>query len=308
MADVLWSEVAKSARRNIAALVFNCELNFDHQIYQIADKVYDDKRIKLILLAGPSASGKTTSCDLLADRLEYLGVKTHRISTDDFFLDRDDTPRLPNGMFDFDSPNAINVYALQQSLAKLVRGETVQLPRFDFLAGKSFPDGRIVEMNGANDIIILEGIHALNPLMLAGFDYAPSEIRRISIAPRRNFRMESGRVLSPNELRLIRRTIRDHYTRGNDPEQTAKQWAEVLKSEKEYIYPYFDDVDWSIDSVHEYELILYKLCLGNLLDDVHCDAYDNIRHVLDEIITMPISSIPTTSLLNEFTKFGVFAE
>ena len=308
MADILWSEIAKSAKKNIAALVFNCELNFDHQIYDIAHQVFDDKRIKLILLAGPSASGKTTSCDLMADRLEYLGVKTHRISTDDFFLNREDTPRLPSGLPDFDSPNAINIYALQQSLARLVKGESVQLPRFDFLQGRSYPDGRIVEMNGANDIIVLEGIHALNPLMLAGFDYAPEEIRRISIAPRRNFKMESGRVLTPNELRLIRRTIRDHYTRGNNPDQTAKQWVEVLKAEKEYIYPYFEDVDWRIDSIHEYELILYKLCLGDILDNVHSETYDNIRHVLDEVVTMPISSIPTTSLLNEFTKFGVFAD
>ena len=308
MADLLWSEIQKKAKKNIAALVFNSELNYDHQIYTIAQDIYDNHNIKLILMAGPSASGKTTSCDLIAERLEYLGIKTHRLSTDDFFLDRDDTPKLPNGLYDFDSINAIDVYGLQQCLAKLLKGESVRLPRFDFINGKSCPDGRFIEMNAGEDIIILEGIHALNPLLIAGFDYSPDEICRISIAPRRNVKMSDGKVLTPDDIRLIRRTIRDHYTRGYTPDQTARQWIAVLESEQKYIYPYFDNVDYAIDSIHEYELILYKLCLGDILNEAYSVLFDNIKAVLQEVITMPISSIPTTSLLNEVAAFGKFAK
>lgn len=303
MADIIWKEVEKLAVKNLSALVGSCEYNFDKQIYDIADGIHSDTDVSIILIAGPSASGKTTSCNLLADRLEYLGTKVHRVSTDDFFIDRDKIPYLPSGVRDFDSLNALNLPLMQETVKRLLDYEPVQLPRYDFVEGKSYMDGEKIEMS-PTDFVIIEGIHALNPIVLAGCVATEGRIKKISIAPRRSFIMENGEVLRPDELRLLRRSIRDYYTRNHSFEATLKQWSEVRAAEEKYITPYAVGADYFIDSVYEYELIVYKQCIYDKIKDTYFDQLKKIRRALADVNSMHIGSIPTTSLLNEFAAYG----
>lgn len=301
--DIIWKEVENLAVHNVGALVVNSEYDFDKQLYEIAEDIFNDRAVSLVLIAGPSASGKTTSASLLAERLQYLGVKVHRLSTDDYFLDRDSIPFLHDGLRDFDNIRSINLPLLQQHIKDLSTYKTVVAPRYDFLEGKSYIDGEIVEME-KSDVAIIEGIHALNPALTAWCGDVSKMVRTVSIAPRRSFKMESGITVLPDDIRLLRRLIRDYYTRGYSFEATVKQWEEVRNAEKKYILPYVGAADYKIDSVYDYELIVYKQCIYNKIKDSFITELQGIRKALAEVNSMKIDTIPKNSLLNEFVHYG----
>ncbi|HCU56192.1 MAG TPA: hypothetical protein DIC18_02520 [Clostridiales bacterium] len=299
-----WAQMEVLAKKHLASLIYNSEYNFDSQVIRIADKIFAERSVKMIMIAGPSASGKTTFSNLLANRLEFRGVKVHRISTDDFFIDRDKIPVLPSGLLDLDSLNAMDVNFLSFTLQSLLEGKSAVIPRFDFLEGKRAGDTREITPE-KEDIIIVEGIHALNPVVLGNGGKRDDRIVGIYITPRRDFALPSGRTIAPVELRLLRRILRDFYSRGYSLENTLTQWDEVLRAEKENIYPYVHRADYTVDSVYDYELLVYKRCLGNSLDAFPNKWTDNIREVLKEVSDIPNITIPSTSLLNEFIKGGV---
>lgn len=298
-----WSRVEELAKKHLSALIYNSEYNFDSQVIKIADKIYAERSTKIIMIAGPSASGKTTFANLLADRLEFYGVKVHRISTDDFFIDRDKVEVLPNGLLDMDSLNAMDVKLLTYTIESILEGRPVVIPRFDFIEGKRAGDTREIVAEDA-DITIVEGIHALNPVILGKYAMHDDRIVGVYISPRREFQLPSGRTIAPVELRLLRRILRDHYSRGHTLQNTLAQWSEVLKAERVNIYPFVHLASYTVDSVYDYELLVYKRCLGNALDAVPHKWTDNIREALKEVGDVPDMIIPQTSLLNEFIKGG----
>ena len=292
------------AKKHLSSLIYNSEYNFDSQVIKIADKIYAEKSVKMILIAGPSASGKTTFANLLADRLEFRGVKVHRISTDDFFIDRDKIEVLPSGLLDMDSLNAMDVKLLTFTIESILEGHRVVVPRFDFVEGRRAGDTREILAEDA-DVTIVEGIHALNPLILGKYGIHDDRVVGIYISPRRDFLLPSGRTIAPVELRLLRRILRDHYSRGHSLADTLAQWDEVLKAERVNIYPFVHRASFTVDSVYDYELLVYKRCLGNSLDAYPHKWTDNIREVLREVADIPDMTIPSTSLLNEFIQGGV---
>jgi len=298
-----WSDMEALAKRRLSSLIYNSEYNFDSQVIRIADKIYSERSVKMIMIAGPSASGKTTFANLLADRLEFRGVKVHRVSTDDFFIDRDKIEVLPSGLLDMDSLNAMDVKLLTYTLESILEGRRVVIPRFDFIEGKRAGDTQDIIPEEA-DITIVEGIHALNPVILGKYSIHDDTIIGIYISPRRDFLLPSGRTIAPVELRLLRRILRDHYSRGHSLSDTLAQWDEVLKAERENIYPYVHKARFTVDSVYDYELLVYKRCLGNSLDSYPHKWTNNIREVLKEVSDIPNMTIPSTSLLNEFIKGG----
>ena len=206
---IVWSNMEVLAKKHLSSLIYNSEYNFDSQVIKIADKIYAEKSVKMILIAGPSASGKTTFANLLADRLEFRGVKVHRISTDDFFIDRDKIEVLPNGLLDMDSLNAMDVKLLTFTIESILEGHRVVVPRFDFVEGRRAGDTREILAEDA-DVTIVEGIHALNPLILGKYGIHDDRVVGIYISPRRDFLLPSGRTIAPVELRLLRRILRDH--------------------------------------------------------------------------------------------------
>ncbi|MBO4479384.1 MAG: hypothetical protein IK037_00990 [Clostridia bacterium] len=301
---IVWSNMEVLAKKHLSSLIYNSEYNFDSQVIKIADKIYAEKSVKMILIAGPSASGKTTFANLLADRLEFRGVKVHRISTDDFFIDRDKIEVLPSGLLDMDSLNAMDVKLLTFTIESILEGHRVVVPRFDFVEGRRAGDTREILAEDA-DVTIVEGIHALNPLILGKYGIHDDRVVGIYISPRRDFLLPSGRTIAPVELRLLRRILRDHYSRGHSLADTLAQWDEVLKAERVNIYPFVHRASFTVDSVYDYELLVYKRCLGNSLDAYPHKWTDNIREVLREVADIPDMTIPSTSLLNEFIQGGV---
>lgn len=297
MEQINWSKVDQMARFDMAQLVFDAEEGFDRQVDRIARQLYEVPELRVAMIAGPSSSGKTTFCNLLADRIEHYGVRAHRICMDDYFIDRDKVPFLPSGLRDYDSLAALDLKALHTTIAGIMKDEWVELPRYDFLTGKSVPRASLLRLY-PEDIVLIEGIHALNPILVEGHDR--SRFCKIGIKPRRSYLMPSGRVLSPDELRLIRRTVRDYYTRGHTLEATMKQWTEVCRAEAEYITPYINKADFDVDSGFHYELFVHKHCLGRIMDDCEMEAFANVKAVMDEVRDVPFINIPETSLLNEF--------
>ena len=297
MEKIIWEQVDKMARHDLAQLVFDSETGFDNQVDRIARQLYEVPELRMAMIAGPSSSGKTTFCNLLASRLEHYGVRAHRVSLDDFFIDRDRVPVLPSGVKDFDSPAALDLDELNRVMTGIMRDEWVELPQYDFITGKSQLRVNLMRLH-PEDIVLVEGIHALNPLLTQGQD--ASRICRIGIKPRRPYLMPSGRELSPDELRLLRRTIRDFHTRGHSLEATLAQWEEVCRAEAIYITPFLNKADYDVDSGFRYELFVYKYCLAGMMDDCGLEAFANIKAVMQEVRDMPLIHIPSTSLLNEF--------
>lgn len=297
MQKILWTDVERAAKKNFADLIMRCENHFKEQIKVVADEIYGKRRTRIILVAGPSSSGKTTFSRLLNDELQEKGVKVHYIGMDDFFIDREKVPFLSSGVRDFDSPVALDMPLLNEVVGGVLRSEWVEIPEYDFLKGERKKEKTFLRLHD-EDVVIIEGIHALNPAVIGNND--SSDIVKISIKPRKTYVMPSGKLFPPDELRLLRRTIRDFYTRGYDLKDTSDQWDEVLKAERKYITPYTDYADYFIDSAFDYELFIYKQCVGDALDDCHIAKYADIKEVLGEVSLLPKTEIPKTSLLNEF--------
>ena len=226
-----WTQMESLAKHHLSSLIYNSEYNFDSQVIEIADKIFSKKSVRMIMIAGPSASGKTTFANLLADRLEFRGVKVHRISTDDFFIDRDKIEILPSGVRDFDSLSAMDVGLLTYTLENILQCNRVVVPSFDFVTGVRSGETREFGVEEA-DITIVEGIHALNPVILGKYAIDDEKVVGVYISPRRDFLLPSGRHIAPVELRLLRRILRDYYSRGYSLSDTLKQWDEVLKAER----------------------------------------------------------------------------
>jgi len=297
-----WNTVESLAKKNIGALVFNSELSFNLQIETAAKQIYDNKNIRLVLVAGPSASGKTTFSSLLAERLVFKGMNVHGISLDDFFYNREDIELLPSGVKDFDSPKALDMKTLRAVIYGILHGEAVEIPQFDFSIGCRKSETKIMYI-GKGDIVIIEGIHALNPLLFENFE-VDGHVYRISIAPRREFELSGDIKIIPDDLRLLRRLIRDYYTRGHGLEATVRQWKEVIAAEKRYVLPYLDSADSLVDSVYDYELIIYKRCFFDKLASQDIKGLEVLKAALNEVAELPIPSIPSSSLINEFVFFG----
>lgn len=292
-----WQKIKRMAETNMEGLIFNSELNFTSQVSLLADMLNENTDCKLILVVGPSSSGKSTFTSLLKKRLEYLGIMSHTISTDDFFIDRDKVPFLPNGLKDFDSIAAVEIDLLRRTIKGVLNGEWVEIPYYDFLTGKSRLGDRLIKLH-KEDIVILEGIHAFNPTLLENVD--DDRVVKVSIAPRSEFDFGDGLILYPDELRLIRRTIRDYSLRGHDFKSTIKQWEAVLAAEKVNIHPYVSTADFRVDSVYPYELFAYKHCVKDNLKEAACEGYEKIVEVLDKVPLLPLATVPNESLLNEF--------
>ncbi len=289
------------AKKDMASLVYNSECAFNMQVEEIAEKIGENKKVKLVLVAGPSASGKTTFACLLAERLICKGVNVHRISLDDFFYNREDIEVLPSGVKDFDSPKALDMCTLRAVLYGILNGEAVELPQFDFSVGRRKKETTIMYVQ-TDDVVIIEGIHALNRVLFDNFS-VNGHIYKISIAPRREFELPGKIKILPDDLRLLRRLIRDYYTRGHDIDATLRQWREVSNAEKRYVLPYLDGADSLVDSAYDYELFIYKRCFYEKLASRDIDGLKMLKAALFKVADLPVPSIPSSSLINEFVFF-----
>ena len=274
----------------------------EKKIGKIADEIAQRKGIKLVLIAGPSSSGKTTTCKRLSVQLAVNGIKPIGISLDDYFLDREKTPLDEKGDYDFEHLHALNLPLFNEQLNALFKGEEVELPRYDFPTGKSLMSGKKLKLHDDN-ILVVEGIHALNPELTAQI---PNEqIFRVYASALTTILLDNHNYIPTTDNRLLRRIIRDHKYRGVNAKDTIHRWPSVRAGENRWIFPYQENADAMFNTAMLFELAVIKSQAEPLLEQVpenceeHAEAYRLLKF-LHYIKPIPDTQIPPTSLLREF--------
>lgn len=275
----------------------------EKKIAEIADKIKERKTIKLILIAGPSSSGKTTFSKRLAVQLIVAGLKPVQISLDNYFVNREDTPLDENGEYDFETIDAIDIKTFTENINDLQSGKTIKIPKFSFEDGKRFYDGTMISAN-EETVIIAEGIHALNPKLTKHID---AQIKyKIYISALTQIGIDGHNRIPTTDNRLIRRIIRDYKYRGYSAYETLKRWPSVQRGEEKNIFPYQEQADIMFNSALLYELALLKKYAEPLLKDI-CQSdkeFAEAKRLLKFLSYFKDlyneDEIPPTSILREF--------
>lgn len=295
------------ANGKIKDLIRLSEINYDNKIHEVANKILNRKS-KFVMIAGPSSSGKTTTCKKLSLDLQARGIKTLTISVDDYFKNRVDTPKTLDGKYDFESIASIDVESLNNDINALLRGEEVELPTYNFVSGiREYVNGKTKIDN--NYIVLMEGLHCLNDDLTP---YINNDIKfKIYLSPFMPLNLDSNNYISTTDLRLIRRMIRDNRTRGNDVSKTICSWQDVRSGEEKYIFPYINTSDVIINTSLVYELGVLKVFAEPLLYSVGTDSvyYEEARRLINFLKNYyPISSeyIADDCVLREFIGGSCF--
>ena len=274
----------------------------EKKLAKIAEEIASRKGVKLVLLAGPSSSGKTTSCKRLSIQLAVNGLKPLQISLDDYFVDRDKTPKDENGDFDFESIYALNLDLLNEQFNALFRGEEVELPKYDFPSGKSVKSGKMLKLE-PNNVLVVEGIHALNPELTA---HVPEEqIFRVYASALTTILLDNHNYIPTTDNRLLRRIIRDYKYRGVSAQETIRRWPSVRAGENRWIFPFQENADAMLNTAMLYELSVLKMQAEPLLQQVpeNCEEFAEAYRLLKFLKYfkgIPYNNLPPTSLLREF--------
>ena len=274
----------------------------EKKIAQIAEQIAARPGVKLVLLAGPSSSGKTTSCKRLSIQLAVNGLKPLQISLDDYFVDRERTPKDENGEYDYESIYALDLQKINGQFNALFRGEEVELPKYDFQSGKSKKSGQRLKMND-NNVLVVEGIHALNPELTAQI---PNEqIFRVYASALTTILLDNHNYIPTTDNRLLRRIIRDYKYRGVSAQDTIHRWPSVRAGENKWIFPFQENADAMLNTAMLYELAVLKMQAEPLLEQVpeNCDEYAEAYRLLKFLKYfkgIPFNNLPPTSLLREF--------
>ena len=274
----------------------------EKKLAKIAEDIAQRKGVKLVLLAGPSSSGKTTSCKRLSIQLAVNGLKPLQISLDDYFVDRDKTPKDENGEYDFESIYALNLDLLNDQFNALFRGEEVDLPKYDFPSGKSIKSGKKLKLE-PNNVLVVEGIHALNPELTA---HVPEEqIFRVYASALTTILLDNHNYIPTTDNRLLRRIIRDYKYRGVSAQETIRRWPSVRSGENKWIFPFQENADAMLNTAMLYELSVLKMQAEPLLQQVpeNCEEFAEAYRLLKFLKYfkgIPYNNLPPTSLLREF--------
>ena len=274
----------------------------EKKIANIAEEIASRKGVKLVLLAGPSSSGKTTSCKRLSIQLAVNGLKPLQISLDDYFVDREKTPKDASGEYDYESIYALDLDLINEQFNALFRGEEVELPKYDFQSGKSKKSGNRLKMND-NNVLVVEGIHALNPELTA---HIPQEqIFRVYASALTTILLDNHNYIPTTDNRLLRRIIRDYKYRGVSAQETIHRWPSVRAGENKWIFPFQENADAMLNTAMLYELAVIKMQAEPLLQQVpeNCEEYAEAYRLLKFLKYfkgIPYNNLPPTSLLREF--------
>jgi len=274
----------------------------EKKIAQIADEIARRPGVKMVLISGPSSSGKTTTCKRLSVQLAINGIKPIGISLDDYFLDRENTPKDESGDFDFEHLYALNIPLLNEQMNALFKGEEVTLPRYNFHLGKSEQSDKTLKLQG-NEVLVVEGIHALNPELTA--QIPQNQKFFIYASALTTILLDNHNYIPTTDNRLLRRIIRDYKYRGISAKDTIHRWPSVRRGESKWIFPYQENADAMFNSAMLFELAAIKQQAVPLLEQVpencpeHAEAYRLLKF-LNYIRPIAPDQIPPTSLLREF--------
>ena len=274
----------------------------EKKISQIADTIAERKEIKVVLIAGPSSSGKTTFCKRLSVQLLASGVKPVQISLDDYFVNRAETPKDENGEFDYESIYALNIPLINEQFNALFRGEEVELPKYNFQTGMSEKSGEKLHL-GENNILLVEGIHALNPALTE--QIANDKKFKIYASALTTILLDDHNYIPTTDNRLLRRIVRDYKYRGCSAQETIHRWPSVRAGENKWIFPYQEQADVMFNTALLFELAVIKPQAEEVLEQVpeNCEEYAEayrLRKFLKYFAPLPFRNLPPTSLLREF--------
>lgn len=274
----------------------------EKKLARIADEIASRKDVKMVLIAGPSSSGKTTTCKRLSIQMLANGIKPVGISLDDYFVDRDKTPRDENGEYDYEHVEALNIPLLNEQMNALFVGEEVELPKYDFQTGKSVKSGKKLRL-ADDEVLVVEGIHALNPMLTAQI---PEERKyRVYASALTTILIDDHNYIPTTDNRLLRRIIRDYKYRGVSAQDTIRRWPSVRAGENKWIFPYQENANVMFNTAMLFELAVIKLQAEPILEQVpeNCEEYATayrLKKFLKYIKPIPTRQVPPTSLLREF--------
>lgn len=283
------------------------DIMIDNQIYELAYTIYKEGK-KIILLGGPSSSGKTTSTRKLSLYLNALGLNPIYLSLDDYFKDRVDTPKLENGEYDFESLRAIDLDLFNDHLERMLNGERISIPTYNFLTGKKEFNNNFVELK-ENDIVLIEGLHCLNEELTKDIPY--DKKLKVYISPFMPLSIDRHNHLSTTDIRLLRRIVRDNRTRGYNVESTLKNWDKVRNGETEHVFPFTNEANVILNTAYVYELGVLKVYVEPLLYSVsiESDYYNESRRLINELqmfFPIPSEYISDDNILREFIGESYF--
>ena len=274
----------------------------EKKISQIADKIAAKKDIKVVLIAGPSSSGKTTFCKRLSVQLLASGVKPVQISLDDYFVNREETPKDEQGEYDYESIYALNIPLINEQFNALFNGQEVELPKYNFQTGSSEKSGNKLYLE-ENNVLVVEGIHALNPTLTAQI---PDDKKfKIYASALTTILLDNHNYIPTTDNRLLRRIVRDYKYRGCSAQETIRRWPSVRAGENKWIFPYQEQADVMFNTAMLFELAVIKPQAEEVLEQVpeNCEEYAEayrLRKFLKYFSPLPFRALPPTSLLREF--------
>ena len=298
----------KVTKGNVDDIVLLSENIQNNSLFKIAETIYNNKKLKLILLAGPSSSGKTTTSKKLELFLKGFGLNPIAISIDNYFVDRDKTPRLPDGSYDFESLNSINVELFNKNLKDLLDGKEVTLPVYNFITGKSELSDESIKL-GEKEILIVEGLHALNEELTYSID--KKNKYKIYLCPLTVLSLDNHNRIRTTDNRLLRRIVRDNRTRGYSASDTLSSGGKVREGEEKYVFPFQDEADVIFNTSLIYELGVLKTYAEPLLysveesDPMYKEAV-RLLNLLKNILPISNDYIPVDSIVREFIGGGYF--
>lgn len=309
MAEIDIKTINDSALKNPAALIRTAEDGYHKKIRELASLAVERSDLRAILLAGPSGSGKTTTANLLADAIKSLGEDAMVLSLDDFYRAADDPeyPRLSSGERDFESPFALHLPDLIQTLERITAGKPFLCPKYEFKTASrkeecihpAMPDG----------CVIIEGLHALNPVISEKLP--KDKILKLFVSVSTNINLGGERIISGRKLRFVRRLVRDSIYRGADAARTLSMWHGVIEGEDRYLYPYKELADVAFDTFHAFELGVMKKHAKQLLSDDKISSDFIVKTVNGALaLTEEIAEdlVPENSLIREFISGGIYHE
>lgn len=295
--------INEQALKNPTDFVLKCEQRYNNIIEDIAKRIVEEKGREIVMLAGPSSAGKTTTARKLCENLNKKGVKTYVLSLDDFYLNRADIPYLPDGTQDYETVYALDLPLFTECVNKLLMGESVKNPVFDFTTGKR-SDKEFNEITlGKEDVVIIEGLHALNPVITEKIE---GKLLKIYInVSSRIYDNKGNIILNKRNMRFVRRMVRDYKFRDSTVDNTYKLWRNVTAGEDKYLFPFRDNADIKVNTIHLYESCVLKsqalpLLYESEISDEYKDDAKKLCKALEKFEDINISSVPEDSLLREF--------
>ncbi len=295
--------INEKASSDSKEFILECEKEYQSIIDKIVKRIIEEDGREIIMLAGPSSAGKTTTAKRLKEGLSEKGVTTYVLSLDDFYLNRDDIPYLPDGTQDYETVYALDLERLENDLNSLLRGETVKTPVFDFTTGRRSDTEFNTITLGQEDVVIIEGLHALNPVIT---EKVHGKLLKVYINVSSRIYDENGEiVLNKRNFRFLRRMIRDYKFRASSVDNTYKLWKNVTAGEDKYLFPYRDNADIKGNTIHLYEPCVIKNQALPLLSDSEVspefrEDAEKLCASLEKFFSIDENEVPCDSLLREF--------